>query len=211
MGWAQAQLAPDEVRTLLEEREDYSAIQRLKKYFFTDVLWTKLSARAQEALVMADRTLVTATQSRLAGIANEIRIATEEVLHQYLWLPLSDWAGKQRPLHPGLKMILDKPTQQRRSPSIDDYVQLLWHRETKTYFQSLGLSENDVQFLTRESRTTKHLQTLQHTRNAAEHEPGAAINPSAIRNLYAESLGIGRKGVLPALLRLLATGSRGAP
>ena len=164
-----------------------------------------LPERAREALITADRTMVSSTLGRRAGILNEIRIATEEALQQYLWRPLSKWAESQRSLYPGVKQILDKPVHQRRSPSIDDYVQLLWHSGTKGYLQSVGLSNEDMQFLTKENRMTKFLQTLQHTRNVAEHEPGSTLDPAAIRNLYAEALGIGRKGVLPELVRLLAT------
>ncbi len=208
-GWAESQLTPDQLRDYLQSSEDEAAIQRLQTYFFPDGLWERLPERARTALVTADRARVSSTLGRRAGILNEIRIATEEVLHRCLWLPLSKWAVGQRPLHPGVKEILGKPEQLRRSPSIDDYVQLLWHSEAKAYLQNLGLSEDDVRFLTRENRTTKHLQTLQRARNTAEHEPGSAISPSEVRDLYAESLGIGRKGILPELLRLLAPGKRG--
>ena len=208
-GWAESQLTPDQLRDYLQSSEDERAAQRLQTYFFPRGLWERLPERAREALVSADRVMMSSTLGRRAGILNEIRIATEEVLHRYLWTPLSEWAAAQRSLHSGVKEILGRPEQSRRSPIIDDYVQLLWHSGARDYFRSLGLSDDDVRFLTRENRTTKHLQTLQRTRNTAEHEPGSAINPSEVRDLYAESLGIGRKGILPELLRLLATGKRG--
>ena len=208
-GYALAQLTRDQFRDYMQSSEDERAAQRLQTYFFPGGLWEQLPERARTALVTADRMMVSSTLGRRAGILNETRIATEEVLHRYLWIPLSEWAAGQRSLHPGVKQILDKPEQSRRSPGIDDYVQLLWHSGAKDYFQSLGLSDDDVRFLTRENRTTKHLQTLQRTRNTAEHEPGSAISPSEVRDLYAESLGIGRKGILPELLRLLAPGKRG--
>ena len=200
-GWAQAQLTPDQLRIYLRDREDEGSVQRLQAYFLPDDLWKKLPKRAQEALISADRALVSATHGRRSGIVNEIRIATEEVLYCYLWLPLSE----TQPLpHPGLKMILDKPKQERHSPNIGDYVQLLWHSRIKDYFQNLGMSDDDVRFLTEEDLTTKHLQSLQRTRNAAEHEPGGTIDLERIRQLYAESLGIGCRGVLPEFVRLLA-------
>ena len=207
MGWTQAQLTPDQLRVHLGNQEDESAVQRLRTYFFADGLWGKLSKRAQEALVSADRAFVTGTQSRYAAIANEIRIATEEVLYHCLWLPLSE---TQRLPHPGLRMILDKPKQDRRSPSIGDYVQLLWNSGIKDYFQDLDLSSDDMRFLTKDNRTTKHLQTIRDARNAAEHEPGDTVDPQTVRQLYTESLGIGRRGVLPELVRLLAKDRRGA-
>ncbi len=201
LGWAQAQLTPDQLRDLHRRQEDELAVERLERYFFQDGLWMKLPGRAQQALVDADRKFIASTRSRYVAIANDIRIATEEVLYCYLWLPLSE----TQPLpHPGLQMILDRPKQSRRSPSIDDCVQLLWHSGIKDYLQSLGLSSDDVRFLTEADLTTKHLQTLQRTRNAAEHEPGDTVDPRTVRQLYAESLGIGRRGVLPELVRLLA-------
>ena len=203
-GWARAKLTPDRLRNLLKQQDDESAAQRVETYFFADGRWERLPERAQRALVTADRMLISSSRGRYALVANEIRIATEEMLYYYLWLPLSEWIGAQRQPPPGWRTILGRPKEGRRSPSIDDYVSLLWHSPIKDYFQTLGMSDDDVQFLTKENRTTKHLQALQRTRNAAEHEPGDTVDPRTVRQLYAESLGIGRKGVLPELVRLLA-------
>ncbi len=120
MGWVEAQLTPDQFRSLIKDREDESAEKRLEKYFFADGLWGKLPQRARDALVSADRMVVSATHGRHASIANEIRIATEEVLHQYLWLPISQWAEGQGSPQRGLQTILEEPSDRGRSPGIGD-------------------------------------------------------------------------------------------
>lgn len=60
-------------------------------------------------------------------------------------------------------------------------------------------------------QAAKRLGRLRRARNAAEHEPGHEADHAALRDLYAEAVGIGRKGVLPELARLLAkAGAAGA-
>lgn len=188
---------------MYRDREDEAAVSRLRAYFFTDGLWDELSERAQRALVTADRALVSATHSRHALIVNELRIAVEETLHDSLWKPLSEWAATQRPPDTGLRAVLDKPEQQHRAPGLDDYIQLLWHRGPKAYLEQLGMPDDNVQLLTNPKRATRDLRELQRVRNRAEHEPRAAIGAAEARSLYAKFLGIGRKGVLPELVRVL--------
>ncbi len=53
-GWAEAQLRPAELQDLLRRRDDEAAQQRLRAYFFGDVLWAKLPERARRSLVSAD-------------------------------------------------------------------------------------------------------------------------------------------------------------
>ncbi len=211
-GWARAQVTPDRLRALLRDQDDELAAQRLRTYFFSDGLWEKLSKRAQSALITADRMMTSAIYARYSGIANEIRIATEEVFYYNLWEPLDEWADKNRSDSTRLRFVLDEPQQSRRSPnpSISDYITLLEHSDIKAYFRSLGLSDNNVRFLTKDKRTVKNLKTLRDLRNKAEHNPNPAVGPDRIRAIYAQFLGIGRQGVLPELLRLLTAAPRDA-
>ena len=202
-GWAEGRLTPDQLRSLYEERADEAAANRLRIYFFSGGLWEQLSERAQQALVSADKQMVTGTgMSRGAGVFNELRIATEEVLHRYLWQRVSEWVKHQSPPLRGVAVVLERPG--RHAPGLDDFVQLLHTDGVKDYLRSVGMDKPDIDFLTKEKRTAAYLERLQHARNPAEHQPGYAPAPADIRALYAEALGIGRKGVLPELLRLLA-------
>lgn len=200
-GWAEERLTPDQLRELIEQREDKAAALRLRTYFFPDDLWKQLPERAQQALVSADRLTVTGTSlSRGEAVFNELRIATEEVLNRYLWQPVSEWAMEQPSPIRGTANILKQARD--GEPSLDDLVQLLWSDGVKDYLRSIGVDDEGVRFLTKEKRMTDHLQRLQRSRNKAEHELDSAGNANP-RDLYAESLGIGRKGVLPEILRLL--------
>ena len=202
-GWAEAQLTPDQLRSLYEERADEAAANRLRIYFFSDGLWKHLSERAQQALVSADKQMVAGTaMSRRAGVFNELRIATEEVLHRHLWQPMSVWAEGQSPPPRSVQAVLARPG--RHAPGLDDFVQLLYTDGVKEYLHKSGVDKPGMDFLTKEKRTADYLQRLQRARNPAEHEPDYAPDSAEIRALYAESLGIGRKGVLPEMLRLLA-------
>ena len=205
IGYAEAQLTPDQLRSLYEGREDEAAANRLRIYFFPDDLWNHLSERAQQALVSADKQMVTGTAlSRSAGIFNELRIATEGVLHRYLWQPVSEWAKGQSPPPGGIEAVLARPGQERRAPGLSDMVQILLRTNgVKDYLRSIGVDKPGMDFLTKEKRTVEHLDKLRRARNPAEHEYGYSPNPAEVRTLYAESLGIGRKGVLPEMLRLL--------
>ena len=215
MGWAQAQLTPDQIRDHLKEREDESAVQRLRTYFFADELWGKLSRRAQEALVSADRALVTGTQSRHAAILNEIRIASEEILNEYVWEPLNTWAVKQQD-------YLDSPfsgirrarelfrVRGDRAPNLGEYADLVLKDVGTTRFlrNELRIVKKDEEFI--KQRVPKFLKRLRDTRNPGEHQLGHDPEPATIHEVYAESLGIGREGMLPELVRLLATRRTGS-
>ena len=203
-GWVEAQLTPDQLRSLYEGREDEAAANRLRIYFFPDGLWNHLSERSQQALVLADKQTVAGTaMSRRAGIFNELRIATEEVLHRHLWQPVSEWAKGQSTPPRGVAAVLAKPGEERRAPSISDLIQLLFTYGVRDYLRSIGVDDEGIRFLTKEKQAAGYLQRLRRERNRQEHEQGYASDPAVIRALYAEALGIGRKGVLPEMLRLL--------
>ena len=207
--WAQAQLTPDRLRNLLGQQDDESAVQRMETYFFVDGLWEKLPERAQRALVTADRTLMSSTSSRYALVANEIRIATEEILNEYLWKPLNAWAERQQdyPHAPFSGIRRAKEFLRMRgddAPSLGDYANLVLmdvgtSRFLKDEFQTVKKDEEFIR-----QRLPKSLKRLLTVRNPGEHELGHDSERATIRDLYAESLGIGGKGVLPDLVRLLA-------
>ena len=205
VGWARNQLTLPEILAVLEERADEAAANRLRIYFFPGNLWSLLPQRAQRALVSTDKQMVTGAElSRREGIFNELRIATEEVLLRCLWQPVSEWAKGQGADQSRLRATLAELNRKRSGPGLDAFVQLLYADGVKGYLRSIGVDDDGIQFLTKEKRTADYLRRLQHDRNTAEHEYNHIPGVTEIRALYAEALGIGRKGVLPELLRLLA-------
>lgn len=204
LAWTERELTLDELHILYEDRMDAESKNRLRIYFFPGKLWDRFPNRAQEALISADRQMFATGSSRRAGILNELRIATEEVLHRYLWLPVSEWAEGQGAAQRRFSETLAELKGKRLNPGLDDFVQLLYTDGVKDYLRSVGVDDEGVRFLTKETRTANYLKALQGSRNTAEHGYGYAPDPHAIRALYAEALGVGRKGVLPEMLRLLA-------
>ncbi len=98
----------------------------------------------------------------------------------------------------------EKYSKRRENPSLGDFVQFLFANEARDNFRSIGLEKDAIDYLTKQGRMPKQIQQLQRERNKIMHEPGYTPDPHAIRALYAEALGVGRKGVLPEMLRLLA-------
>ena len=207
MGWTLDQLTPDQLRNIYRRQEDDIAERRLQSYFFTDDLWQALSDRARQALISADRAFIDSTSGRRAVILDELRIATEETLHQYFWEPLIERTKDQRIIEeqrfPRLQVVRKRLTWNNHSPNLGDYAKVLKDVGAKDFLRDdLGLKDSDEQFITR--RGVKHFWRLSRSRNVAEHEHERTPGRKEVDALYAETVGIGQRGVLPELVRLLS-------
>ena len=201
--WRKGSLSLPEIRSLWEKREDVDAERRLQVYYFADGLWQALPSRARAALVSADRAFVSGVAGRPAAILNELRVAAVELLHERLWEPLIAWADRpeNRAASPFIRSERDRL--QGRSPDLDAFEKLLGDMETERFLrEQVGLDKKGLEFIRQQA--AKRLGRLRRARNAAEHEPGHEADHAALRDIYAEAVGIGRKGVLPELARLLA-------
>lgn len=207
--WIKGSFSLPEIRSIYETREDAAAERRLEVYYFPNGLWQALPKRAREALVSADRAFVSGGAGRSAAILNELRVAVVELLHQRLWEPLIAWAERPEN-HAASPFIRSERDQlQGRSPDLDAFEKTLGDMETGRFLDQAGLDKEGLRFI--KQQAVKTLQRLRLARNAAEHEPGHEADPAALRDLYAEAVGVGRKGVLPELARLLAkAGGEGA-
>lgn len=207
--WIKGSLSLPEIRSIYETREDAAAERRLEVYYFPDGLWQALPKRAREALVSADRAFVSGGAGRSAAILNELRVAVVELLHQRLWEPLIAWA-KRPENHAASPFIRsERDRLQGRSPDLDAFEKTLGDTEAGRFLEQVGLDKDGLRFI--KQQAVKTLKRLRLARNAAEHEPGHEADPAALRDLYAEAVGVGRKGVLPELTRLLAkAGGEGA-
>lgn len=207
--WVKGSLAFPEIRSLIEDREDADAERRLRVYYFGDGLWQTLPNRARAALVNADRAFVSGGAGRTAAILNELRIAAEELLRYRLWEPLIAWADEQAdyPTSPDFSQVRSIREEPRRESSdLSKYERLLSDRIGVGRFlrEQADVDEKGLRFI--KQQASKHLERLRRARNAAEHDPGHEADPAVVRRRYAESVGIGRKGVLPELARLLGEG-----
>ncbi len=213
-GFAEAQLSPSQLKSLYDFREDSRAVRRLRRYFFSNALWKLIPEDAQNALIIADRAwMERERESMLFTILNHIQRATERILYTHLWLPLVRCVEERRFSDEEAAGFLSiKSALGEQSPGLSHYKQALWTKAAKSYFTRLGIADKSdgMRFLTDKSRMPRHLQNLMDARNKAEHNPNPAVGPDQIRALYAQFLGIGRKGVLPELLRLLTAAPRDA-
>ena len=205
--WRKGSLSLPEIRSLWEKREDVDAERRLQVYYFANGLWQALPSRAREALVSADRAFVTGDAGRTAAILNELRVALEELLHDRLWEPFVAWAQEQPDYSVGadfsqVRFVRQQP--RGDSPGLETYESLMRDDVAVGRFlhEQVGLDEDGLRFIRQQA--AKRLGRLRRARNAAEHEPGHEADHAALRDIYAEAVGIGRKGVLPELARLLA-------
>ena len=201
IGWAKAQLTPGQLRSLIEERGGAAATLRLSSYFFPDNLWQRLSEEARNAIVTADLVWMDdGPESRLRTILNPLQRATEDILYHHLWVPLAEWARGRPRDSEYLPGILSEARKQY--PGLTEYIKIVSEKPTKTYLRGLGIEGDDLDFLT--NKAQRHFRGLRDARNKVEHEPDSNVTPSDIRKLYRASLGIGCRGILPELVRLLS-------
>ena len=189
------QFTPNQVRSPHENGEE-AAERRLQADYFTDDRWELLPALAKQALISADRTFVDSTYGRRAAILNELRIAMEEVLHHHFWKPLVEWARGQQGYEAGPDFRGTRTTQGHlgsKRPSLDNYEkEVLPDMGTRRFLREIGLNGESPDF-------KGYIERLRKTRNTAEHTADRA----EVDALYAEAVGIGQRGVLPELVRLL--------
>ena len=204
IGWAKAQLTPGQLRSLYEKSNNEAATMRLCRYFFDGGMWDRLSEDARNGLIVCDGVwMADGPESRLLQILSSLQRATEDTLYHYLWQPLVEWAGRKPDYsdYPGrLLARFDK-----QYPGLTEYLDVLGSTKGRSYLGTLGFASEDLKFLSKDVPTL--LWKLRHNRNKVEHEPDAVVDLNDIRDLYRAFLGLGRRGVIPELVRLLCRAS----
>ena len=201
IGWVKAQLTPGQLRSLIEERGGAAATHRLSSYFFAGNLWRSLSEEARNALVTADLVWIDdGPESRLRTILNPLQRATEDILYHHLWVPLTEWAKEHQRDSEYLPGILS--VARKQYPGLTECIKVISENLAESYLRALKIAGQDIEFLTKDA--PKHFRNLRDARNKVEHEPGSSVTPSDVRNLYRMSLGIGCRGMLPEMVRLLS-------
>ena len=205
IGWAKAQLTPSQLRRLIEKSDSEAVAVRLSKYFFDGGTWDRLSEDGRNALIVCDTVwMADGPESRLAQILNPLQRATEDTLYRHLWQPLAEWTRTKPEYSRYPEALLNKHGKQY--PGLTEYIDLLRSASGKSYLATLGFADKDLKFLSRDVPTL--LQNLRKNRNRVEHEPDSGVALNDVRNLYQAYLGIGRRGLIPELVRLLGKVSR---
>ena len=187
IGWRHAQLAPDQLRGLYEDRIRSAAESRLSRYFSADGIWAKLSDQDRDEPTTADSTwLADGSQNRLATILNPVQRATEDTLYHLFWVPFMHWARGRDEEYGWLSSLLGN----RNFPRLTDYLRVLSSPTGMTYLAYLRLPRSDIDFLTGKPGELRHLKHLRDARNVADHEAILGPRSREVEALYAESLGI---------------------
>ena len=204
IGWAKAQLTPGQIRSLYEKSNNEAATVRLSRYFFGGGMWDRLSEDARNALIVCDGVwMADGPESRLLQMLSPLQRVTEDTLYHYLWQPLVEWAGTKPDYSEYPGRLLAKFGKQY--PGLTEYLDVLHSSAGKGYLGTLGFAREDLTFLSKDVPTL--LRNLRHNRNKVEHEPDSGVDLNDIKDLYRAYLGIGRRGVIPELVRLLGRAS----
>ena len=130
----------------------------------------------------------------LDSLLNDLRVATEEMCFQVIWIPLTNTKRGSSDLLEFLKIkgVLEETN---RDPTIREYVRICragWYRNI---LASQGTGNDDIRFLTETLPTD--MSQLQGERNLAEHKPGRSTPRAPAETFYKGFLGIERPGTLP--------------
>ena len=89
----------------------------------------------------------------------------------------------------------------RRQPTLTDFAGVFKMRISDTYFIERGISEDDrLCFIQVLPNSFYH---LLNARNRAEHEPGKRFSTEELKLFFDEFMGIGKKGVILEIARIL--------
>ena len=208
-GWAGAKLQPSEFLEQMKRTEDEQARQRLTAYSFDGNLWAALPERARRSLIEAERAWFYSRLGRVEGVANNLRIATEEVLCQLLWEPLCKWTDSTTLTLTLLDFenIREKVSGSEKPPTLAVFYQgVLRTQALRQFLVSKSFSKEDQDFLLKE--LPDHLRKLRWRRNRAEHEIGRRWDRAEVAPLFRTFMGIDCVGVLPRLARMLAEAAK---
>lgn len=203
-GWVDAQLNQSEFIEIINKREEQAAEQRLKQYFFGEELWNVLPERAKRSLISADRDWFSGISIRTEAILNDLVIATEEILFIGLWKRLEERVKSNRGKTPDQKEFLifkEKLTAKRGPSHLRILVDVCKRSITEEYLIFNGVvSEERIWF---SKKLPGRVHELHNQRNRAEHQSGVNWTRSELEGYYNEFMGIGKRGILPRLCKIL--------
>ena len=196
--WASAQLSPSEYRKMREEDEKSASEDRLRSYFFGEN-WVALPDRAKDRLITADVIWNSKANIAWEAVLSDLRIATEDMCHHFLWEPLSGCksGGKELLQFVQLKDELDRD---EKRPEIGVCVEVCRAGYLKSFLEQQNLGRDDIEFLTKNLPSA--LSQLQEARNSGEHQSAGSWQRRAVGPYFHQLIGIGKRGILPELARI---------
>ena len=193
--WASVQLSPTDLMKLKEAEKKSASESRLRNYFFGRG-WNELPDLARERLIDADRIWNSPGKASWEAIFNDLRIATEEMCHQFLWQPLLNHSG----VSPTLLGMLQKELVADGRPSISNCIDVCKHESFGSFLIQRKVGDGDKEFLTKQ--LPEEMSRLRDNRNRAEHERGEPWHREEVRPFFNSFLAIGQPGVLSELARI---------
>ncbi|MBI4199006.1 MAG: hypothetical protein HY535_00835 [Chloroflexi bacterium] len=199
-GLALKKMSPDALVSFLRQTERSQSESRLRRYFFDD-LWERLSAKAQQALIAADRAFW-ASEGRRDDVFENLRLAVEEVVEQVLAAPFRHWLEQNNLTHAAAASASGEQRREQAFLPISRLVNELWKQSRQRFreFTSTKYPGVDPKFW---DRLHRNLRELRDVRGKAVHPEDRGVpTGQAIVTQYRRFLGIGQPGILPKLLEL---------
>ena len=198
LGWVEAQLSSGEFKDIIREREDERAEERLRKYFFGLAEWERIPSRAKRSLVDADRKWLSSQAGRPEAIFNDLRIATEEIVHRAFWTPLVTWYESSHSDEEARRLHGRLAWEPGKQPDLFVLERLCHSQEMEDFLISLNTEVGDRRFIC--EQLPSDMRRLREARREAEHMLGRTWELRQASELFGSFLGIGRGGILPRLL-----------
>lgn len=197
-GWAEAQLNPYVLRTLMREREDETAKNRLQTYFFNHELWKQLPEKTQRSLVDADRAWHSTKMGRIESIFNDLKIAAESICYSFIWKGVSSWANREN-----IGTFISKENHLKRinhEPTLVDYSWVLRQPFFIEFLNKYNIEEKEQIFLI--EKLPSVFDELCTKRNISEHGPKYIANRADVGPIFKAFMGIGQEGILPRMAEI---------
>ncbi|MDP2936227.1 MAG: hypothetical protein Q8O86_07035, partial [Dehalococcoidia bacterium] len=203
--YAMSKLEPRELAVYHEKQmrrlEDERAEEILASFFFQDPSLHLLPDTARRSLIEATRAWAWTNSGSPESVLNHLRRAVEALMYAAFWVPLSQWAGKDKGYRSeGLRLLMTDLEAKRQSPSLVYYRKMLMDGGLKELLKLQASYNQDLSFVY--EKLPASLKRLNEQRNQAEHDPTRVWRREEVASLFNEYLGIGCDGVLPRLARL---------
>lgn len=135
---------------------------------------------------------------------NELKIAAEDILLYGLWNPLDQWKQHEGDTNKDFKLFSEKSaelTSKRISPDLSHFELVCRYPIVAAFLDRKGCSSDEKEWFIKV--LPGRLAWLRRERRNAEHESGHQWTRGDLNKYYAEFIGIGQRGILPQIARIL--------
>ena len=132
------------------------------------------------------------------AVLNDLKIATEDMSHEFIWQPLHNASGGHELLD--FARLEAKLNNAEGRLEIGHCIQVCEAGYFKDFLKQRRICDEDIQFLTKDLPSA--MSGLQEARNFAQHQSHSSWQRKAVQGYFHQFFGIGQKGVLPELARI---------